>query len=123
MTRALFRVCAVLALSALLLLPTAARGGGAAQWPSTALVQDTCTVTAGDVLINEVLPAPQTGPEWVELYNTTGSAVDIGHCVIDDIDGGSSPYHIPAGTTVPAGGFWTLDRTNYFNNGGRRALP
>jgi beta-lactamase superfamily II metal-dependent hydrolase len=78
-----------------------------------------CSVTQGQVLINEILPAPSSGSEWVELYNTTTTDLDIGNCHIDDIaDGGGSPYEIPAGTTITAGGFWTLDRSSYFNNGG-----
>ncbi len=77
-----------------------------------------CNLTAGQVLVNEVLPAPSSGSEWVELYNTTGSDLDIGNCYIDDVAGGGSPYQIPAGTTISAGGFWTLDRSSYFNNGG-----
>jgi beta-lactamase superfamily II metal-dependent hydrolase len=80
---------------------------------------NTCEVGAGEVLINEILPAPSSGPEWVELYNTTAGDVNIGYCYIDDLaDGGGSPYEIPAGTIIPAGGFWTLDRTSYFNNSG-----
>ncbi|MGD9101716.1 MAG: lamin tail domain-containing protein, partial [Anaerolineae bacterium] len=78
-----------------------------------------CTLSAGEVLINEVLPAPSSGSEWVELYNTTDSTVDISDCYIDDVaSGGGSPYQIPADTTIAAGGFWTLDRSSYFNNGG-----
>jgi hypothetical protein len=78
-----------------------------------------CNVAAGQVLINEVLPAPSSGPEWVELYNTTTGDLDIGNCYVDDIGGGgSAPYEIPADTIIPAGGFWTLDRSSYFNNGG-----
>ncbi|MDD5035274.1 MAG: lamin tail domain-containing protein [Methylococcaceae bacterium] len=78
-----------------------------------------CSLSTGQVVINEVLPAPSSGAEWVELYNTTGTDLNIGGCYIDDIAaGGGSPYLIPAGTTVPAYGFWTLDRASYFNNGG-----
>jgi len=79
-----------------------------------------CQVSPGQVVINEVLPAPSGGaPEWVELYNTTGSAADISYCYIDDIAGGGKPpYQIPAGTILAAHGFWTLDRTDYFNNTG-----
>ena len=77
-----------------------------------------CQVTAGQVLINEVLPAPSIGPEWVELYNTTTSTINLGYCYVDDIVAGSASYQIPAGTIIPAHGFWTLDRTNYFNNTG-----
>jgi len=75
-----------------------------------------CQVTEGQVLINEVFPAPSSGTEWVELYNTTSSTINIGYCYIDDIVAGSTAYQIPAGTIIPAYGFWTLDRNNYFNN-------
>jgi beta-lactamase superfamily II metal-dependent hydrolase len=80
---------------------------------------DTCAVSAGEVVLNEILPAPSSGSEWVELYNTTAGEVDISYCIIDDlIDGGGSPYEIPAGTTIPAGGFWTVDFSSYLNNSG-----
>ena len=46
------------------------------------------------------------------------STINIGNCYIDDIPGGSAAYRIPASTLVPAYGFWTLDRSNYFNNSG-----
>lgn len=80
----------------------------------------TCALSAGQVVINEVLPAPSDGAsEWVELYNTTPDTINIGDCYIDDVaGGGGSPYRIPAGTTMPGYGRWTLDRTNYFNNTG-----
>jgi len=80
---------------------------------------ETCNVTAGEVLINEILPAPSSGAEWVELYNTTSSDVNIGYCYIDDLAGaGGAPVQIPNGTTVPANGFWTMDFSSYFNNTG-----
>ena len=78
----------------------------------------TCQVSTGQVLINEILPAPSSGPEWVELFNTTASTLNIGYCYIDDSIGGSAAYQIPAGTTISGRGFWTLDRTSYFNNTG-----
>lgn len=77
-----------------------------------------CQVGTGQVLINEVLPSPSNGPEWVELYNTTANTINIGYCYIDDIAAGSAAYQIPAGTTIPSRGFWTLDRTSHFNNTG-----
>jgi beta-lactamase superfamily II metal-dependent hydrolase len=78
-----------------------------------------CLVTTGQVLINEVLPAPaNNGTEWVELANTTSEPLNLGSCYLDDIAGGSAAYQIPASTFIPAHGFWTLDRTSYFNNGG-----
>ncbi len=80
---------------------------------------NTCQVSAGQVVINELVPAASSGTDWVELYNTTASTLDIGNCYIDDIaGGGASPYQIPAGMTIPAHGYWTLDKTSYFNNDG-----
>src|SRR5215212_5441528 len=78
-----------------------------------------CQVTPGQVLINEVLPAPSNnGTEWAELYNTTSGPLEIGNCYVDDIAGASPAYHIPALTLIPAHGFWTMDQVSYFNNTG-----
>jgi beta-lactamase superfamily II metal-dependent hydrolase len=79
-----------------------------------------CVLSAGQVVINEILPNPTDGVEWVELYNTTDAALDISNCYIDDIPaGGSAPIQIPAGNAIPAHGFWTLDHSGgYFNNTG-----
>ncbi|TFG29979.1 lamin tail domain-containing protein, partial [Candidatus Thorarchaeota archaeon] len=60
------------------------------------------------IVINEFLPDPNTlyTEEWIELYNPLGVAVDISGYILDDlIGGGTAPYTIPMGTTVPAYGF------------------
>jgi beta-lactamase superfamily II metal-dependent hydrolase len=93
----------------------AANGGCDSDYQTCA---EACQVTSGQILINEVLPSPSSGTEWVELYNATTSTKNIGYCVIDDIVAGSAAYQIPASTLIPAHGFWTLDRTSYFNNAG-----
>ena len=75
------------------------------------------TINPGDVLINEYVANSPT--EWVELYNTTGSALDISGYYIDDIaGGGGAPQAIPGGTSIPAGGFYTMDLSSFLNNGG-----
>lgn len=77
------------------------------------------TGTMSDILINEIMPNPSSGsPEWVELYNPTAVAVDISGMWVDDIAAGGSPVQIPASTTIVAGGYWTLDTSNLFNNTG-----
>lgn len=77
----------------------------------------TNTPNAGDVLINEINPNSST--EWVELYNTTASDLDISYHYIDDIaNGGRSAKQIPAGTIIPAHGYYTMDFSSYFNNSG-----
>ena len=79
----------------------------------------TCLLSPGQVVINEIVPSATGGVDWVELYNTTSTTLDLGSCSIDDIaDGGGDPVQIAAGTTIPAHGFWTLDKNNYFNNSG-----
>lgn len=77
--------------------------------------------SVADLKINEVLPDPDVAyaSEWVELYNPTSQAIDLSGAIIDDLENaGSAPYTIPAGTSIPAYGYWVLERTNYFNNAG-----
>jgi beta-lactamase superfamily II metal-dependent hydrolase len=94
-------------------------GGCGPTYQTCSAASLSCQVAAGQVMINEVFPSPSSnGIEWVELFNTTRNPVDIGYCMIDDIDGGSAPHQIPASTIIPAHGFWTLDRNGYFNNTG-----
>jgi len=78
-------------------------------------------IPAGTILINEFVPAPQTvfTQEKIELYNTTAAAVNIGGLWIDDIaGGGGAAQQIPAGTTIPAFGFYVHSATGFLNNGG-----
>lgn len=64
---------------------------------------------ADHVVINEVVADAIIEPneEWVEIYNPTGSAVDIsGWYLTDDPDylagGGEGSYQFPAGSTLPS---------------------
>lgn len=77
-----------------------------------------------NVLVNEYLMAPTgAGTEWIELYNPTTSAIDIGGLYIDDIAGGGSPKQIPAGTTIGPGGHWVLDvASGFLNNTGTESV-
>ncbi|TCJ22298.1 lamin tail domain-containing protein [Nocardioides jejuensis] len=79
--------------------------------------------TQGDptlVKVNEFLPAPSTGNEWIELYNPTNVAVDVSGYYVDDLaNGGGSPKVIPAGTVIPAGGRWVYEfASGFLNNTG-----
>lgn len=74
-----------------------------------------------DIVINEIFPSPSpsSDPEWIELYNPTPQTIDISGMWIDDIaSGGGAPVQIPANTTIAAGGYYTRDFSNYFNNAG-----
>ncbi len=72
------------------------------------------------VIINEYMMAPSSGNEWVELYNPTDVAINIGGLFIDDIpNGGASPRVIPTGTSIPAKSFYVMDLgASFLNNTG-----
>jgi len=57
------------------------------------------------IVINEFVPAPSSGSEWVELYNAGSSSVDVSNWVIDDDTPGGTRVVIANGTIVPAGGY------------------
>ena len=74
--------------------------------PLTVSTGGTATAASTDVKINEVESNGDV-TDWVELYNTGTSAVDISGWVFSD--NSASTYVIPSGTSVPAGGFYVLD--------------
>ncbi len=75
----------------------------ASTWPSVTVAP----LTILDALvINEILGTGS--PDYIELYNGTTSAIDIGGYKLQDSDP-TEAYTIPAGTTIPAGGFYVLD--------------
>ena len=73
--------------------------------------------TVDAITLNEFMPDPvtdwngngQTGDnddEYIELYNGHDFAVDLGGWKLDDkFDGGSPPFTLPAGSTIPSHGF------------------
>lgn len=70
------------------------------------------------VLINEIESSGGTPGDWIELYNPNGTAVNVGGHVITDSDP-THTYAIPAGTSIPANGFLTLDEATFgFGLGG-----
>jgi hypothetical protein len=74
-----------------------------ADQPTVTQAAGPCNLSAGQVVINEIFPQATGGLDWVELYNTTSSTLDLSNCYIDDIaGGGSSPIQIAAGNTIPA---------------------
>jgi len=61
----------------------------------------------GALWINEVMPTGD--PDWFELYNATTTDVDMGGYLVWDDGTVDAPYALPAGTTIPAGGFLVID--------------
>ncbi len=72
--------------------------------------------------LNEFLPAPRNvdwdgdgmasyEDEWVELYNPGSKVVGLAGWRLDDMaEGGSAPYVIPLGVSIPSKGFLVLYR-------------
>ncbi len=63
---------------------------------------------AGKIVINEVYTfsdqATVDDLDWIELYNTTGEAIDIGGLKLWEGGGSEEAWTIPAGKTIPANG-------------------
>lgn len=76
------------------------------------------------VRVNEVLMAPSSGNEWVELHNPSGEPVDLTGLYVDDVaGGGGAPRPVPDGTVVPAGGRWVFETASgFFNNTGDESV-
>lgn len=79
------------------------------------------TAAPDTVYVNELLANPHTvdwdgdgqanaNDEWIELYNLSTQPVGLGGYLLDDAEGGSSPYEIPLDTVIPGGGFLLLFR-------------
>jgi len=90
--------------------------GNATSSPATAAVAITETPTF-NVVINEVAWAgTKTNPtdEWIELYNNSSSTIDIAKWTLGAADGVPSVvFSTSTGTTtIPAGGFYLLERSN-----------
>jgi len=87
--------------------------GDKASWRPSAFIDgspgygDAGDVTElGAVVINEVMPNPDTGqPDWIELYNTTDRAIGLGGWFLSDDGDELTRYEIDADVTIPAGGY------------------
>jgi len=72
----------------------------------------------GSVTINELLSHAHAGAsDWIELYNTTGSAINIGGWYLSDNDFPLTKYMIPAGTIIPAYGYLVFYENTSFGTG------
>ncbi len=73
----------------------------------------------GTVIINEVLAHSHgTAPDWIELYNTAGSAINIGGWYLSDSDrdltNDANAYKIPNGTTIAPYGYKVFYENTHF---------
>ncbi len=65
-------------------------------------------------MLNEILAHPSSGNDWIELYNTTTSTMDLTSWTIDD---SSSSIKTLSGN-LPANGFVYFEVSNRLNNPG-----
>ena len=69
-------------------------------------------VNSSDIMMNEIYARGTTAdPDWIEIYNSSSAAIDIGGYKIYDAGGqsGSKPKkEFPAGTSIPAKGFFVI---------------
>ena len=71
--------------------------------------------TISHVVINEFEQNPPSGGHhFVELFNPTSQSWDIGNCIIYTTHGDIESYTIPAGTVLPARGFWQVTFPGHF---------
>ena len=71
----------------------------------------------GSVVINELLANSQgSGPDWIELYNTTAAAIDIGGWFLSDDANDLTKYRIADGTSIPGGGYKVFYEDKHFGN-------
>jgi hypothetical protein len=94
--------------------PSAAVGG------SPGAGDDGVVPNPGSVVINEVLAhSNDEEPDWIELYNTTSSPINIGGWFLSDSDANDTvlkKFRIPLGTSVPALGYLVFYEDIDFNN-------
>ncbi|MFC1635193.1 lamin tail domain-containing protein [Planctomycetota bacterium] len=71
----------------------------------------------GKVIINELLAhAHAEAPDWIELYNTTSTAVDIGGWFLSDSETNPMKYEIAAGTMIEPHGYIVFFEDLQFGN-------
>jgi len=71
----------------------------------------------GDVVISELLAnSPGGDPDWIELYNTTGAAIEIGGWFLSDSNDNPFKYEIAAGTTIDPYGYLVFYEDLNFGN-------
>jgi hypothetical protein len=64
------------------------------------------------IVINEVnIHTDLPDEDWIELYNTTGSPVDVGGWFLSDNTDDLMKYEFPAATMIPAGGYLVITET------------
>ena len=88
-------------------------------WRSSAAVggspgADDPSPVVAPVVINEVLANSAAGQkDAIELFNPTGSPVDVSYWWLSNSATAPRKYQIPAGTVIPAAGYLYFDETAF----------
>ncbi len=77
-------------------------------WPQFSFNQ----LTILDQLVINEIHASGTPYDYIELYNSTASAIDIGGYKVYDTGGTAAAYTIPAGTSIASHGFYLIQTGN-----------
>ncbi|MEA3224919.1 MAG: lamin tail domain-containing protein, partial [Planctomycetota bacterium] len=71
----------------------------------------------GAVVINELLVhSHDATSDWIELYNTTGTAIDISGWFLSDSDQNLFKYEITGGTIIASGEYMVFHQGLHFGN-------
>ena len=73
-------------------------------------------VSDGALIINEVMADPRSGltdedgdfVDWVELYNTTDTAISLDNYTLSDDEGKPLKWHFPSGAVIAAHGYYLV---------------
>ncbi len=75
------------------------------------------TASAGPlegVVVNEVLSQSDGAAlDWIELYNTTGAAINVGGWFLSDSSNNFRKYRIAPDTVIAAGGYLVFDESDF----------
>jgi hypothetical protein len=69
-------------------------------WPALRISE---WLAENDALFRD--PADNDSDDWFEIYNPTAAAADLSGWKITDVPNSPSPFVVPNGWTIPAGGF------------------
>jgi len=73
----------------------------------------------GDIVINEIMAHSNTGPDWIELHNTTDEVINIGGWFLSDNDRDEpnlTKYKIADGTTINPDDYLVFYQDANFSN-------
>jgi hypothetical protein len=70
------------------------------------------TPVQGQIIINEVFPAPEQGNEWIELYNSSDQEIDLNDWLLEDMLSSPSIIAHIQNQTILSQSFLTIELTS-----------